>query len=1045
MPPTNLDLPTRAAEDLDGDGYLDLVAVDGGSFGIDPAVQIFFSNRSGGFNPPVSVAAPPGPRSIAVGDLDGDGDVDMVTGHDDSYAVFLNDGTGAFSEPQETDAFARIVLLANFRGGSLPDLATTNSSQLQIHSNNGDGTFELHEQNTTDTIWQMVAADVAGSVEPDLVAINWSSLTIRIWVNDGDGVLDGQPQIDPVNDIRMVAASDIDKDNDQDLVMISQSPDLVSVTLNDGAGNFGSPTSHPIDINPRAVLAVELGGSDADDVVIAFDNGRHPVWVLPNDGTGNLGAADVYNVHYTGVGPRALLAADFNNDGAPDILTDNGEKATVLMNRDDSDSKLFAFDGYTVTTYNTLGVAAADFNIDGYPDIAVSLEYSGLDDGSFDGVGLFFNNRDGTFGAQVDIPLVDGDIKTVTAAHLNDDRAPDLVMIRSQVPDEVVVMLNNGDGSFGGAAYYPIGDTGSLDPRSAPDIADFDGDGSLDIAVTNFSDDTVSVLINQGPGTFATPLTTDVFNEPSHSTAADFNSDGLPDLAITTGDLPGEVKLYLNDVTKPGTFLPGSSFALGDFPPDDLESGDFNADGHADLALPESDFDGSHVWVLLGDNNGNFQASVKYAVDSEPVDLAIGDLNGDQMPDLLTANGSAGNLSLMLNQGDGTFAPAVHYHTGSVFLGVNRLALANFDRDELDALDVVVAGKNPDSEPVLTVLPNIRGVELDEFVFCSHSPLLVNPGDDVEITARAKSYRGGDYLSTGPAPSEVEIFVDKTEPVEVGLEKSTITHLNENVDAGSFTYACRVTDGPVEVFSGWRRVAVGPHSNIRAIPVIYTGDIDKRIDIVFFADSDDFSSHEDPAFLTAVGDLIDRGLWKRGWFNRHQQWFNFWIAPDLADGFRESDTSDENKGINKPDNWDTDYGFARARSVVHSEEFRDFSRSGGFTIEVGAFLTFAHELGHREFGLADEYSGDGGYFESKAPGSNEVLLPNLHSTLAGCEEDAPFLGRPASDCYSITGDDDEWYKSDPDTNDLMKDNRKARAADLRRLDWVIDRCKAGDC
>lgn len=1027
-------LPTKAAGDIDGDGFLDIAAVDNGD-----GVYIFFNNGFGGFAPPVFVSPPSDPDSVALADIDGDDDVDMVTGNGGSFSVLLNDGTGSFSAPQDTGAFARHVFLENLDGvGDIPELVTAANNSLQIWTNNSDGTFTLHEQYFVNDVRQMIPSDVDGDGRSDLVVLTLAG-DINVHINSGSLDFQTGGNFNPVGTpIHRIGLGEINDDSDPDLLMIDSSTDTLAVSINDGAGGFGAVTTYPIEQSADSVLGVNLGANTpVDDVVIANGSSSvNTVWVLPNDGAGNLESEDIY---YVGGGSGALLAADFNSDHSPDVLAEVGDSATILMNTDDDDGKLFAADRYALPEDLT-GLAAADFNMDGYPDLAASVQ------GSFDGAAIFFNNRDGTFAPQVDIPLASGNIETATAAHLNNDSAPDLVMLRSRVPDEVIVMLNNGDGTFGAADYIPIGDTNSLDPRSAPDIADFTGDGHNDIAVTNFGDDTVSLLINDGMGSFLVE-TSATINEPSHSAAGLFNGDDLPDLAIASGDTtPGAVRLYLNDGSNPGAFIEGPEFTLGDFPPSDVESGDFDADGNPDLAIPVG-FD-ELVYVLLGKGSGGFAAPDTYPVDigNQDGDLEISDFNGDGWQDLVVRSNE---LSVLLNQGDGTFAPSVKYVSdeGSGTEEVSELALANFDRDELGAIDIAVQGRL-DFMPALIVLPNVRGVELDEAVFCSHQPLLVQPGDDVEITATVKHIVGGEISPLAGQPADVEIWVDDTSmPVEDGLA-NTQTHTLESIAAGSFTYGCRVTNGPVEVFSGWRRVAVGPAPNSRAIPVIYTGEVDKRIDIVFFADSDDFTGHDDPNFFAAVLEFLensDGGLWNRLWFLQHQQWFNIWIAPDQADAFRNSD---DDRGIVKPDNWDTDYGFARGRAVIHTEAFRDFSRSGGVTVETGEWEVLAHELGHREFGLADEYNCPpcGGYYESKAPGTSEPFLPNLHSTLDRCEADAPFLGRPASDCRMIDHENmEEWFLSEPDSDDLMRANGRPRAADLRRMNWLIEQCQAGNC
>ena len=231
--------------------------------------------------------------------------------------------------------------------------------------------------------------------------------------------------------------------------------------------------------------------------------------------------------------------------------------------------------------------------------------------------------------------------------------------------------------SLGGAGTYGLTATSSpatspLQPIGAghrPESVvsgDFNGDGHLDLAVANSEDNTVSVLLGNGDGTFAPQVTYAVGSGPSSIVAGDFTGDGHLDLAVATSnneDGSGEVSVLLGNGD--GTFAPQVTYAVGSGPYA-IVAGDFTGDGHLDLAVANQ-YDDT-VSVLLGNGDGTFQPQVTYAVGSVPYAIVAGDFTGDGHLDLAVAG--AGGVSVLLGNGDGTFAPQVTYAVGSYSTGI---------------------------------------------------------------------------------------------------------------------------------------------------------------------------------------------------------------------------------------------------------------------------------------------------------------------------------------------------------------------------------------
>ncbi len=177
--------------------------------------------------------------------------------------------------------------------------------------------------------------------------------------------------------------------------------------------------------------------------------------------------------------------------------------------------------------------------------------------------------------------------------------------------------------SKGGAGIYTL--TTTVAPTTAPfqplpvgSIADaiaegdFTGDGHLDLAVANYADDTVSVLLGNGDGTFEPQCTYAVGSEPQAIVAGDFNDDGHLDLAVANSG-SNDVSVLLGNGD--GTFQPQVTYGAGS-DPYAIVAGDFTGDGHLDLAVANEE-DGT-VSVLLGNGDGTFQPEVTYAVGVGP-------------------------------------------------------------------------------------------------------------------------------------------------------------------------------------------------------------------------------------------------------------------------------------------------------------------------------------------------------------------------------------------------------------------------------------------
>jgi hypothetical protein len=323
-----------------------------------------------------------------------------------------------------------------------------------------------------------------------------------------------------------------------------------------------------------------------------------------------------------------------------------------------------------------MGAVSADFNHDGAPDLAVANYNNGH-------TVILLNQGDGSFRTSFTFPTPSSTV-SLAAGDLNGDGNVDLLAINSPVGTvgSLVVFLGTGNGKFTPAGAYKVG----VEPTQAV-VADFNGDGFLDVAVTNPKGGGVMVFPGNGLGNLGTPTSYRGTASPYALAAADVNGDGYQDLLVAGAQ--GSLAILRNNGD--GTFTGAASYRIGQ-EADNIAVGDLNHDGKLDVAISVA-FD-QGIDVLLGNGDGTFGPVTFYSTASAgnaPDGVVFADFNLDGKVDLAIST-AQGNLGLFYGNGDGTLQRLVKVTIAGG--GCGALVTADFDKDGATDLAASIPGAN---------------------------------------------------------------------------------------------------------------------------------------------------------------------------------------------------------------------------------------------------------------------------------------------------------------------------------------------------------------
>ena len=313
-----------ALGDIDGDGDLDFVV---GNWSENN--KQYRNDGAGGFSATGTAigSETEGTLSVALGDVDGDGDLDLVSGNNsDTSRLYLNDGSGGFSATGSALGITFAAALVDIDGDGDLDLVAGNPSQTnKLYLNDGSGAFDMTGTaigSETDNTWSIALGDIDGDGDVDLVAGN-NDETNKLYLNDGSGGFSatGIAIGSETDSTQTVALGDVDGDGDLDLVVGNYSQ-ANKLYRNDGSGGF-SPAGISIGSEADRTFSVALGDIDRDgDLDLVAGNDIQVNRLYLNDSSGGFSATGIA-IGSESDPTDSVVLGDIDGDGDLDLVTGN--------------------------------------------------------------------------------------------------------------------------------------------------------------------------------------------------------------------------------------------------------------------------------------------------------------------------------------------------------------------------------------------------------------------------------------------------------------------------------------------------------------------------------------------------------------------------------------------------------------------------------------------------------------------------------------------------------------------------------------------------
>lgn len=635
-----------------------------------------------------SVLVPNTEAAFGIGDFNGDGNLDAVfVNSNGSVDLYVGNGKGSFSKASSSPVsqLGQAIVVADFNHDGKLDVAVTGANSTDVLLGNGDGTFQAEKIYAVFNRHSILAADFNGDGNPDLLIdgnvlmLGNSDGTFQKATNIGDFDIEFAYQL---------AVGDFNGDGKMDFAVFDMPSDVatVSVVLGNGDGTFQTPVSTALPGFNQESQGLTIGDFNNDGKLDVAVSGCSDQF-CNNPGTVDLllgngdGTFQVSTLTArSGSTPQAIIAGDFNRDGNLDLVELNrSADMTVWTGRGNG---IFNASQSWSLPPSPGAVAVGDANNDGHPDLLMFTRGNNE---------IFLTTVLGAPGAKFGAPFESfaTEANVLVTGDFNEDGKLDVVAAEG-FGDKATFLAGQGDGTLRASASFLV----SPSTESAVQLvtADFNNDHHLDlVSVSGTLTPVLGLLPGNGDGTFGAEQKINGGPAPAWVAVGDFNGDGNLDMVVANpGRGTGVLDLLLGNGD--GTFRPPSQVNIGASQPLSVAVADLNGDDKLDLlvlngATPET------ALVLLGNGDGTFQSPMApIPINSNAFyQIAIADLNGDGKLDMVVVlENTSDNLEVFLGNGDGTFQPAQIYSVGGGFPGnvTTGAIIADYNGD--GALDIAV-------------------------------------------------------------------------------------------------------------------------------------------------------------------------------------------------------------------------------------------------------------------------------------------------------------------------------------------------------------------
>ena len=439
------------------------------------------------------------------------------------------------------------------------------------------------------------------------------------------------------------------------------------------------PTSLQHDSNPSSIATADFNHDGFLDFIIA-NPGTNTIGLFLNTRNGTFASQKTFSTGDASR-PRAVVAADFNNDTHVDVAVTNYDSHSIGIFLGDGNGIFAAPITFSTGVSRPVSLAVADLNRDRRLDIVIA-------NSDTDSIGIFLGYGNGSFTRQTTLSTAyDSAPCSIVLKDFDRDQNIDIAVV-NRGTDSFGVFLGYGNGKFRRLTVFS---TGARSRPSSIVAADFNHDGHLDIAVVNSATDNIGIFLGYGNGRFRTPLNyLDTLGSNAQSiVVADFNQDNHVDVVVANHDT-NDISILIGYGN--GSFARPTRHSTGiDSGPLRMTIGDFINTNQSDIAVVNSVT--NKVFILIGYTMMQSDNPPAYSTGngSLPMQIAMGDFNNDTQMDLAVVSTGTDSVGIFFGYGNGSFREQVTYSTGN---NSSPVSLAVADLDDDGRLDIVIANDN---------------------------------------------------------------------------------------------------------------------------------------------------------------------------------------------------------------------------------------------------------------------------------------------------------------------------------------------------------------